>query len=179
MKKNGFTLIELMIVIAIIALLAAVALPKFAGVTDDAKAAQVRSDLSVLRTSLSMYNAKFGAFPACGTAGVTVPIGANGNLDNITDLAAPANGLTNPVTVATAHNFTTILSSTAEPGFYQKYRMPTIPVGTSVTTASIAVTDGGTYDANLGGWWYNDSTGEIHAQIATTAYNAGINWRVE
>ena len=58
MKKNGFTLIELMIVIAIIALLAAVALPKFSTVTDDAKIANVRSNLSVLRTAINMFNAK-------------------------------------------------------------------------------------------------------------------------
>lgn len=70
MKKNGFTLIELMIVIAIIALLAAVALPKFANTTQDAKAANVRANLSNLRTAISMQFAKTGNYPVVDATGI-------------------------------------------------------------------------------------------------------------
>ena len=63
---NGFTLIELMIVVAIIALLASVALPKFANTTDAAKAANVQGNLANLRTAISMFKAKEGEYPTQG-----------------------------------------------------------------------------------------------------------------
>jgi len=58
MKKKGFTLIELMITIAIIGLLAAIALPKFTNVTEDAKTANVQGNLASLRTASEMFMVK-------------------------------------------------------------------------------------------------------------------------
>lgn len=46
-KKKGFTLIELIIVIAIIAILAAIAIPKFSSIT---KSANVKADISNAKT---------------------------------------------------------------------------------------------------------------------------------
>ena len=46
-KKKGFTLIELIIVIAIIAILAAVAIPKFTSISKDAK---IKSDIANAKT---------------------------------------------------------------------------------------------------------------------------------
>lgn len=70
MKNKGFTLVELMIVIAIIALLAAVALPKFASATEAAKVANVQGNLANLRTSLAVYYAKNKAYPVLGNGGI-------------------------------------------------------------------------------------------------------------
>ncbi|OQY08994.1 MAG: hypothetical protein B6I28_03790 [Fusobacteriia bacterium 4572_132] len=64
--NKGFTLIELMIVVAIIALLASVALPKFANTTDAAKAANVQGNLANLRKAISMFKAKNGDYPTTG-----------------------------------------------------------------------------------------------------------------
>ena len=79
MKNKGFTLVELMIVIAIIALLAAVALPKFASATEAAKVANVQGNLANLRTSLAVYYAKNKAYPPYST-GATVGIRSNGDV---------------------------------------------------------------------------------------------------
>jgi len=70
MKRKGFTLIELMIVIAIIALLAAVALPKFSSASEAAKVANVQGNLANLRTALAIYYAKNKNYPVRGAAGI-------------------------------------------------------------------------------------------------------------
>ncbi len=54
MKRKGFTLIELMVVIAVIGILTAIALPRFANITKDAEIAQIQANRKNLQTSLDM-----------------------------------------------------------------------------------------------------------------------------
>jgi prepilin-type N-terminal cleavage/methylation domain-containing protein len=55
MNRNGFTLIELLIVVVIIGILAAIALPKFAGIKEKAYVASMKSDLRNLVTAEEAY----------------------------------------------------------------------------------------------------------------------------
>jgi type IV pilus assembly protein PilA len=58
MKKRsnkGFTLIELMIVVAIIGILAAIAIPKFADLISKSKEGATKGGLSAVRSSLQVY----------------------------------------------------------------------------------------------------------------------------
>ena len=55
LKKQGFTLIELMIVVAIIGILAAIAVPKFADMVTKSKEASVKGNLGAVRSATSIY----------------------------------------------------------------------------------------------------------------------------
>jgi len=68
--QKGFTLIELMIVIAIVGILAAIALPAYQDYTVRAKMSEPMAYLSEAKTTLSEYYATQGAFPPAGQAGL-------------------------------------------------------------------------------------------------------------
>jgi general secretion pathway protein G len=62
-KRRGFTLIELMVVILILAILAALIVPKVMGRADDAKRAKASSDIASLRTALSGFKLDCDRYP--------------------------------------------------------------------------------------------------------------------
>ena len=82
-KRKGFTLIELMIVIAIIIILAAIAIPNYLRMTERAKRSRVAGDFASLATSLEAYSVDWGQYPNTGTA-YSEPFGKH------TDTAAAA-----------------------------------------------------------------------------------------
>jgi len=64
-SKKGFTLIELMIVVAIIGILAAIAIPKFADLINKSKEGATKGALSSVRSALQVYYGdNEGWFPA-------------------------------------------------------------------------------------------------------------------
>ncbi len=63
-EEKGFTLIELIIVVVILALLAGIALLNTGGAEDDAKLAKARTDVDTIATALKVYKLKLGAYPA-------------------------------------------------------------------------------------------------------------------
>ena len=62
-KGAGFTLIEILIVVAIIAILALAIIPNYIGFDVDARVVTTKSNLSMVRNRISLFRAKEGRYP--------------------------------------------------------------------------------------------------------------------
>jgi general secretion pathway protein G len=81
MKKNAFTLLELLVVISILGVLVAVILPNLVGVRARARDSALKNDMRQLKTALRMYYNDNQTYPpddgsgnivACGDSGQSV-----------------------------------------------------------------------------------------------------------
>lgn len=62
-RQSGFTLIELMVVIIILGLLAAIVMPRVVGQTDKARYSQAQVQMRILEDALKRYKLDSGRFP--------------------------------------------------------------------------------------------------------------------
>ena len=74
-KRDGFTLIELIIVIVILGILAAVAVPKFAGLTKEARVSAVKGFAGSLRAAMNIVHGKWLAQDNASIDNVTLEDG--------------------------------------------------------------------------------------------------------
>ena len=78
-KHKGFTLIEMLIVIVVIAILALIVIPRLLGAGRKAKEATLRGDLHQLRNSIQQFEADCGDYPLAISQLMTQPTaGSNG-----------------------------------------------------------------------------------------------------
>lgn len=71
-KRNGFTIVELLIVIVVIAVLAAITIVAYNNIQDRARFASMQTDLKSITTALELYKAENGSYPnTIGQSGCT------------------------------------------------------------------------------------------------------------
>ncbi|MCC5828706.1 MAG: prepilin-type N-terminal cleavage/methylation domain-containing protein [Phycisphaeraceae bacterium] len=62
--RKGFTLVEILIVVVILGILAAIVIPQFTNASDAAKVSSAKSQLQAIRAQLELYRNNNGVYPA-------------------------------------------------------------------------------------------------------------------
>ena len=138
-RCRGFTLIEVLIVVVIMAVLAATIIPQFSASTDDAKTSSQQFNMHTLRSQIEMYRIHHSAYP---------------------DINA---GALSQLTLATSAAGTTGTGDGFPFGPYITGELPNNPYNsdnTVVAGTGAAVVAGGAgwqYDVNTGGIWPNNA----------------------
>ena len=73
-KNNGFTLIEILVVMVILGVLGAIAVPKFFGQIDKAYVTKIQQDIKTIGGALDIYRLNKGDYPT-GDEGLGVLVG--------------------------------------------------------------------------------------------------------
>jgi general secretion pathway protein G len=144
--KKGFTLVEILIVVIILGILAAIVIPQFTQASTQAKESNLKTNLQTIRSQLLLYKMQHDAEAYPGATFV-----------------AQMTTYTNSAGVAQA-----AADATHNLGPY----LQTIPVNSASNLATVRIVTGaGTAFAaptTDGGWWFNDTTGEFRADLKAT-----------
>jgi prepilin-type N-terminal cleavage/methylation domain-containing protein len=157
-KRLGFTMIEMLMVILLVAILAVVAIPQFIDFRTEAKDAATRSILGTIRTGIAMQYGQ--SFLRCGAAAGEWPFADSIDANNATSGATPR---CQPADIA----------NTTERQFIAQPVLPDNPWGSNNNVIACNGVDGctrcnadGCDDATAGGdegWCYNEATGDFWA----------------
>jgi prepilin-type N-terminal cleavage/methylation domain-containing protein len=172
-NQRGFTLVELLVVVIILAILAAVVIPQLRSSSQDAKASALDTDLSAMRSSLELYYHQHNS----------VYPGVKGNHEGVAH-ASEYDAFVNQLTFCSdaSGNTDTTCDTTFKYGPYLKKGVPKNPLPNAATTtdaqASTVTVDAATVmlgnegkavDATAAGWYFVRSTGEFFAN--NTSYD--------
>ena len=135
--KSGFTLVEILIVVVILGILAAIVIPQFTDASTEAKTSSLMSDLQTARSQIELYK-----------------IQHNDDLPGTVSGVSFADAMTERTTQAGA------LSESGDCGPYLQ-KIPTNPF----TTTDPCGVEIGTGDPGTGdhGWYFNTESGEFNA----------------
>ena len=118
-QQSGFTLIELMIVVAIIGILAAVAIPQYADYTQRTKLAGGIAGIVSYKTAVAMCFQEQGILTGCNHASNGIPDTIGGGDDgatiNYVDEVTVADGVIDVATTGLAQDGSTLLAVTFDP----------------------------------------------------------------
>jgi type II secretion system protein G len=137
--KRGFTLVEILIVVVILGILAAIVIPQFTQASTEAKQNSLCSDLQTLRSQIELYKVQHNDTPPA--------------LATFTNKMIYCTKIDGTASASKARD-------TAGGFIYGPYleNVPANPFNNSATLDVAATTNSATV-----GWAYDETTGEIHA----------------
>ena len=157
--KRGFTLVELLIVVIILAILAAIIIPQFTGATDDANQAAYDTNIANVRAAIDLYRQQHSAYQGAVTSSGgtcvngTAVTGAVGEAAFLAQLRNYTNAAGQACTGTDPNEF--------KYGPYLKDELPDNPLGTNNTVVVVTTGVLGLTSASTGGWRFDSGTGEF------------------
>ncbi|MDH5766210.1 MAG: type II secretion system GspH family protein [Gammaproteobacteria bacterium] len=165
--QQGFTLVELLIVVIILAILAAIVVPQFASSTDDAKVSALDSSLANMRAAIDLYYQQHGSYPSgTAAAGATCPGGGTAGTGAVDTVQAFIDQMTR-YTNSAGQSCTTKDTVFKYGPYLKKDALPTNPI-TELNGLVISTTGAlGMTGAAVGaGWRFDNLTGQFIADDA-------------
>ena len=143
-RRGGFTLIEVLIVVVIMAVLAATIIPQFSTSTKDARESAQKYNLQSLRTQLELYKAQHGG---------AYPTGTN-NLEQLTKATNTAGAVSTNGQVDATHPYGPYVTGALPVQPFSGLNTVILDTGMAGTTPTATASPGG-------GWIFRAATGEI------------------
>jgi general secretion pathway protein G len=139
MVRRGFTLVEVLIVVIILGILAAIVIPQFTEASTQARESSLRSNLQTVRSQIELYKVQHNdSLPGAGTA--TFEQAMTGKTDVYGAIST-------------------------DPNAYGPYlqQLPSNPFNSKSAIGTNGTAGNGTY-----GWMFNTTTGAFQADDSTT-----------
>ncbi len=168
-NTSGFTLVEILMVLLLVGILAAVAVTQFSNYTTEAKNAALKSDLQIMRQAIATQFSQMRL--RCGVTSSIYPPVDTLTANDITGGATPPCTAAQ-VTLVTDRRFT---ASGMPPNPWGPAQSTTVTacLTTGCTTKATLNCAGSARSAADDGWCYNVSTGDIWANSARNDGGAG------
>ncbi|HEX9758692.1 MAG TPA: prepilin-type N-terminal cleavage/methylation domain-containing protein [Nitrospiria bacterium] len=169
-NTKGFTLIELIVIIVVLGLLAAVAVTRYQDLTSDAMISTSKGNLGSIRSGIKILHAKVllagvsasnPEWPTLAELNANITSGRTpASLNNLKMIEGPSGGSCQAANVCMPEDLVSTLA--------------TVGARSTVMGASTAQANSRTPPGGSGGWAYDENTGQFYVNQANPVDSRGI-----